>query len=327
MHNEKIDVQSSRTPGKFFDKWGSIITFSAMILLFSVLSDSFRTSSNVINIFTQCAPMMIMALGMTFVNMAGESDLSMGGVVGLCASLFCGFIAQGSSPVIAGIVSIGAGFAFGLISGALVAYAGLSSFITTISVMFLAQGCEYAYTNGQSMWVRDDPVVKLVTSTIGPVPIMVILSLVLFFIVYFTLHQTKTGLHIQSVGLSQDAAKFAGIPVKSIKFWAFGIGGVFYAMGGILNALRSSGSIVYSGQRLLLPVMAVTFIAKTILGTKRPNVPGILVGALVLTSIQTAFTLLSLEFYYTLVAQGIVLLFAAILSVGNRSIILQEDLR
>ena len=99
--------------------------------------------------------------------------------------------------------------------------------------------------------------------------------------------------------------------VKLIKFWSFGMGGVFYAMGGVLNALRSSGSIVYSGQRLLLPVLAVTYIAKTILGTKRPNIPGILVGALVLTSIQTAFTLLSLEFYYTLVAQGIVLLFAA----------------
>lgn len=46
-----------------------------------------------------------------------------------------------------------------------------------------------------------------------------------------------------------------------------------------------------------------------------------------LTSISTAFTLLSMEFYYTLIAQGIVLLFAAILSVSNRSVMLQEDLR
>ena len=95
----------------------------------------------------------------------------------------------------------------------------------------------------------------------------------------------------------------------------------------MLNALRSSGSIIYSGQRLLLPVLAVTYIAKTILGTKRANIPGILVGALMLTSISTAFTLLSMEFYYTLIAQGIVLLFAAILSVSNRSVMLQEDLR
>lgn len=328
MREQQKCLETGRkATGRFFDKWGSILTFGLMILVFSALSGNFRTGSNVINILTQSAPMMIMALGVTFVNMAGESDLSMGGVVGLCASLFCGLIAKGSSPVLAGVVSIGSGLLFGLLSGALVAYAGLSSFITTISIMFLAQGCEYAYTNGQSMWVRDDPVVKIVSATIGPIPVMVILSMLVFLVVYIVMHQTKLGMHVQSVGLSQDAAKFAGIPVKPIKLWMYGFGGIFYALGGILNALRSSGSIVYSGQRLLLPVLAVTYIAKTILGTKRPNIPGILIGALVLTAIQTAFTLLSLEFFYTLVAQGIVLLFAAILSVGNRSIILQEDLR
>lgn len=118
-----------------------------------------------------------------------------------------------------------------------------------------------------------------------------------------------------------------GIDVRGIKLAMFMLGGVFYALGGILNALRSSGSIIYSGQRLLLPVLAVTYIAKTILGTKRPNIPGILVGALMLTSISTAFTLLGMDFYYTSIAQGIVLLFAAILSVSNRSVMLQEDLR
>ncbi len=107
----------------------------------------------------------------------------------------------------------------------------------------------------------------------------------------------------------------------------FVLAGVFYALGGVINALRSNGAIIYSGQRLLLPVLAVTYIAKTILGTKRPNVPGILVGAVVMTCISTAFTLMALDFYYTFIAQGIVLIIAAILSVSNRRIILQEDLR
>ena len=313
--------------GRFFDVWGSLLTFLVLIAVFCLLSGSFRTGVNLINILTQSAPTLIIALGVTFVNMSGESDLSLGGIVGLSASLFCGFVAGGSSPVLAAVVSVGAGALFGLLNGLLVAYAGLSSFITTISVMFLTQGLEYAYCGGSSLWVRDNPVVRLVTASVGPVPIMVLLTLVLFLAVYLVMHQTKTGLHIQSVGLSQDAAKFAGIPVKRIKLAMFVLAGVFYALGGILNALRSSGSIIYSGQRLLLPVLAVTYIAKTILGTKRPNIPGILVGALMLTSISTAFTLLSMDFYYTLIAQGIVLLFAAILSVSNRSVMLQEDLR
>jgi ribose transport system permease protein len=216
---------------------------------------------------------------------------------------------------------------FGLLNGVMVAYGGLSSFIASLSIMFLAMGLEYAYTGGRSLWVRDNPVTKLVTASVGGAPFMVLTTLGLFFAVYLMMHQTRTGLHIRSVGLSQDAAKFAGIPTKPIKLVMFSLAGVFYAAGGILNALRSSGSIIYSGQRLLLPVLAVTFIAKTILGTKRPNIPGILIGALMLASISTAFTLMGYEFYYIVIAQGVVLLFGAVLSVNDRSIILQEDLR
>ena len=313
--------------GAFLDKWGSIVIFTVMILAFCVMADNFLTPMNGVNILVQTAPTMIMALGCTFVNMAGESDLSLGGIVGLAASLFCGFIADGRSILEATLAAFGAGVLFGALSGILVSYVGLSSFVTTISVMFLTQGLEYAYSGGTSLWVRDNPVTKIVTASIGPIPIMVIVTMVIFLLVYVGLHRTRAGLHIQAVGRSQDAAKFAGINVKGIKFLMFVLAGIFYALGGVINALRSNGAIIYSGQRLLLPVMAVTYIAKTILGTKRANVPGILIGAVVMTCISTAFTLMALDFYYTFIAQGVVLIIAAVLSVSNRRIILQEDLR
>ncbi|MDR1894472.1 MAG: ABC transporter permease [Spirochaetales bacterium] len=312
---------------RFFDVYGSLLTFVLMIVVFSILSPYFRTGENYINLLIQSMPLLLLAIGVSFVNLAGETDLSMGGVVGLCASLFCGFIARGHSIGAAAAVSLGAAAGFGLLNGALVAVAGLSSFIVTISTMFLGQGLEYAYSAGISLWVRDHPVMKIVNNRVGPVPLFVIVSLGVFVLVYFIVHQTKTGLHIQSVGLSQDAARFAGIKVRIIKLVMFVLGSLFYALGGIINALRSSGSIIYSGQRLLLPALAITFIAKTILGTKRANVPGLLIGALMLSSVSTAFTLMRIEFYYSLIAQGAILILAAILSVGDRSVILQEDLR
>jgi ribose/xylose/arabinose/galactoside ABC-type transport system permease subunit len=313
--------------GKLLDKYGSLLIFILMIAVFSVISPHFRTLDSYINVLIQSAPLLVLALGITFVNMAGETDLSMGGIVGLAASLFCGFIANGSSLILAALVSIGAAVLFGILNGILVAYAGLSSFIVTISTMFLSQGCEYAYGNGQSMWVQDNPVIGIVNNRIGVIPVFVIVVLIVFFLVYLIMHQTKTGLHIQSIGLSQDAARFAGLKVRLIKFSMFIAASVFYATGGVLNALRSSGAIVYSGQRLLLPALAITFIAKTILGTRRPNIPGVLIGSLMLASIGTAFTLMRIEFYYSLIAQGLILVFAAILSVNERNVILQEDLR
>ena len=143
---------------------------------------------------------------------------------------------------------------------------------------------------------------------------------------YLFLHRTKIGLHFQAVGISADAAKYAGINVKLIKFSSFVVAGLFYSVGALINALRTMGAQIYAGERLLLPVFAVTFIAKTILGSKRPNAFGILIGALVLTVVSNAFTLLGLQFYWTYVAQGLILILAAIIAVSDRSVILQDNL-
>ena len=320
MKNKKLSA------GGLLDRYGSITVFVIMYIVFFIMIPVFRTPSNIVNILSQSIPTLLIALGMTFVNISGEADLSMGGVVGLCATLFCSSILAGKSYLYATLISLGAGVGFGIVNGILVAYCGLSSFITTISIMFLTKGLEYSVGKGKSFWVRDDPVTNIVTAKVGEIPIFIIVSLFIFLFVYLFLHQTKAGLHFQAVGLSADAAKYAGINVKFIKFISFVVAGLFYSLGGLVNALRTMGAQIYSGERLLLPVFAVTFIAKTILGTKRPNAPGILIGALVLTIISNAFTLMGLQFYWTYIAQGAVLILAAILAVSDRSVILQDNL-
>ena len=309
-----------------FDKYGSITVFVIMFIVFLFLSPVFRTTNNMINILGQSIPTLLIALGMTYVNISGEADLSMGGVVGLCATLFCSSILAGHTYLYATLLALGTGMFFGLVNGVLVAYCGLSSFITTISIMFLTKGLEYAVGGGKSFWVRDDPVTNAVTAKVGPIPIYILVALAVFILVYLFLHQTKIGAHFQAVGLSADAAKYAGINVKLIKLSSFIIAGFFYSIGALVNALRTMGAQVYAGERLLLPVFAVTFIAKTILGSKRPNAPGILVGALALTVISNAFTLMGLQFYWTYIAQGLVLILAAIMAVSDRKVILQDSL-
>ena len=308
------------------DRYGSIAVFTIMYVVLFIMIPVFRTPSNMLNILGQSIPTLLIALGMTFVNISGEADLSMGGVVGLCATLFCSSILAGHSYLYATLLAFGAGIGFGVVNGILVAYCGLSSFITTISIMFLTKGLEYAVGGGKSFWVRDDPVTNVVTAKIGEIPYYVRVSLLIFVIVYLFLHRTKTGLHFQAVGISADAAKYAGINVKLIKFSSFVVAGLFYSMGALINALRTMGAQIYAGERLLLPVFAVTFIAKTILGSKRPNAPGILIGALVLTIVSNAFTLLGLQFYWTYIAQGLILIVAAIIAVSDRSVILQDNL-
>lgn len=320
MNNKRINSS------KLLDRYGSVTVFVIMYMVLFIMIPVFRTPSNTLNILGQSIPTLLIALGMTFVNISGEADLSMGGVVGLCATLFCSAVLNGQSYLSATLIAFAAGMGFGIVNGILIAYCGLSSFITTISVMFLAKGLEYAVGSGKSFWVRNDPVTNVVTAKIGEVPYYVIAAMLIFVFVYIFLHRTKTGLHFQAVGISSDAAKYAGINVQFIKFSSFVIAGFFYTIGALINALRTMGAQIYAGERLLLPVFAVTFIAKTILGSKRPNAPGILIGALALTVVSNAFTLLGLQFYWTYIAQGAILICAAIIAVSDRSVILQDNL-
>ncbi|MDK2950744.1 MAG: ribose transport system permease protein [Kosmotogales bacterium] len=311
---------------KFLDKFGTIFSFAVVWIIFCILSPHFRTGNNFVNILIQISPLLVSALGMTFVNMAGESDLSIGGTFGLCTTLFCLLLQKNINPFLSVLITIAASLVIGLLNGYLIAYRKMSSFIVTVGTMFIAMGIERTLNGGFSIWIRNDDVLEFSGGSTLGIPNLIIVSVVFFISVYFVLHQTKYGSHIQSVGENLETANLAGIAVKKLKFGTFLIASSFYAVGGILYALRGSGAICYAGQKVLLPVMAITFIGKTFLGYKRPNVIGIYIGTLILGAISNAFTLIGIEFYFTPIAQGIVLALAAAVSSANKDYILQEKL-
>lgn len=324
--NELIISKNSRSIGWWLDKTGTILAFIVMVVIFSILSPFFGSTSNIVNIVLQISPLLVTALGITFVNMAGESDLSLGGVLGLSATLFCGFLKSGMNPLLAFVAVIGICLAFGVLNGYLVAYIRLSSFIVTTAVMFIGMGLEKSYNNGFSIWIRNPTVVAFANGNLLGIPNLIVLGAIVYACTHLLLHQTKFGVHIQSVGESYETSNLMGIPVRRLKFTSFVIASAFYGLGGIMYAMRSSGAIVYSGQKVLLPALAVTFVARTVLGAKRPNTFGIIIGALLLGVINNAFTLMGVEFYYIPIAQGVVLVVAAALSTANKRDIQQENL-
>lgn len=312
--------------GWWLDRSGTIMAFLFMIVIFGILSPYFLQPDNVVNIMIQVSPLLVTALGIVFVNMAGESDLSLGGVLGLGATLYCGFLKSGMHPAASLAAVIGICVLFGILNGFLVAYLRLSSFIVTTAVMFIAMGLEKSYNNGFSIWIRDDRVTVFANGSFLGIPNLVLLAAIIYLLTHLLLHMTRFGVHTQSVGESFETATLMGIAVKRLKFSSFVIASAFYALGGIMYAMRSSGAIIYSGQKVLLPALAVTFVARTVLGAKRPNTFGIIIGALLLGVINNAFTLMGAEFYLIPIAQGIVLVAAAAIATINKRDIQQEKL-
>ncbi len=325
-----LETSMLKRRGKGFfwwlDKTGTVAAFAVIILVFSLMSPFFLTRSNIFSLLRQISPILIAGLGITFVNMAGESDLSLGGTLGLAVTLFAGFLRAGIAPLPTFFAVIGICMLFGITNGFLVAYLRLSSFIVTVATMFIAMGVEVSTYGGFSIWIRHESVLSFANGTFLQIPNLAAVAGVVFVITYIVLHQTKFGVHLQAIGENYDTANLMGIPIRRLKFISFVIANVFYSIAGILLVMRTSGAIVYSGQRLLLPALGVTFVAKTVFGARRPNVFGVLVGALILGSINNAFTLIGLQFYLVPIAQGLVLVAAAAVSTLNKRDIQQEIL-
>ena len=323
-------MKHKKTPQRsllgWFDKYGTILAFGLTVLFFSIVSPYFRSGENFVNLGMQTSFLLVSGLGLTLVALTGEIDLSLGGLIGLGNALFAGLLKAGYPVHICISASVGACLLFGITTGLLVAYRRLSSFVVTVAMMFLAMGFERYYSGGFSIWIRDPKVLAFASGSIGPVPNVVLVAAIVAIVMYIIINQTRTGMHVQAVGQNAETARSVGISVKRIKLCSFIAASLFYAIAGILVSLRSSGTIVYAGQALLLPTMAVTFVSQTVLGARRPNVFGVLVGALILGAIHSAFTLLNIKFYYVPIAQGLLLVIAAALSAANRREIPQDIL-
>jgi rhamnose transport system permease protein len=194
-------------------------------------------------------------------------------------------------PAMAGALVVGA--VGGAFNGFLVTRIGLPSLAVTIGTLTLYRGIAQ---------------VILPTDTIGgfpaglanigvvPIPGTQVPWSILFFallavLVAVVLHATPLGRAIFAIGAGQEAAFFAGIRVKRIKFWLFVLAGVLSAFAGILWTLRFASARYDSGTGLELYVVTIVLLGGISILGGRGTIVGVLLAVAVLGCLQTALTL------------------------------------
>jgi ribose/xylose/arabinose/galactoside ABC-type transport system permease subunit len=289
---------------------------------FSVAVDAFFTFDNLTNLLVQSTVLGVVGFGLAIVMLAGEIDISFAGSIPLAGSIFALLVKNGTPLGFALLAAIGLGVVIALLIALLVTQLRLVSFISTIAVMFLLQGVWHAATGGTTIWLEDELNRDIVFGNVGPVPRIVLIFGFLFLILYLLTEQTPFGLRLQAVGEDAEAARTAGISPARMKTIAFVLGGIIFMFGAFLSTARLSGALATSGADLMLPVMTVAFVGQTVLGMGRPNIPGVLLGALLLGMINNAFVLMQLPIWSVPVANGLILMAAIAMSnIGKREII------
>jgi len=288
----------------------------ALGLYFSSESEQFLTERNLTNIAQQNAHVIIVTIGMTLTMLVGGIDLSVGSVAALGGAVSAGLIVREGLPIEAAVIlTLAMGFGIGLTNGALVVFGKLPPFVATLSMMGVARGLTLLYTNGKPIsgmgdaytrWGRD----TLSVPVVGDVPLPVIVALAVVLLALLLLTRTRFGLHIYAVGGHQETSRLAGVPVSRVQLLTYGISGMLAALAGMLLAARLYSAQPQMGVGLELDAIASSVLGGVSLFGGVGNVPGAVIGGLLIGVLGNGMNLLRVASYQQQMIQGIVLVVA-----------------
>ena len=269
-----------------------VVLLAVTIAFGADVSPYFLQSSNLFFICLNVGEVAIMALPLTLIVVTGEIDLSVASTLGLCGVAMAELFKHGWPiwPAMAAAVALGA--VLGAFNGVLVTRLALPSLAVTIGTLTLyrgiAQGILPTDTIGGFPANLTNIGVVPIPGTHFPYSIAFFAAFAVVFAV--VLHATPLGRAIFAIGAGQEAAFFAGIRVKRIKFWLFVLSGAMSGFAGVLWSLRFASARYDSGVGMELFVVTIVLLGGISIFGGRGTIAGVVVAVAVLGCLQTALT-------------------------------------
>jgi ribose/xylose/arabinose/galactoside ABC-type transport system permease subunit len=290
---------------------GFAIAILVLVLVASVMTDTFLTERNVTSISRQLVTNGFLSLGMLLVILTGGIDLSVGTVVAFSGLLAIGL--QGSMPFPAAIaVALAMGLAVGAFNGFMIAWFRLQPFIVTLATMGGLRGLLYVYS--RNPLYNEDPLFRsmLGGGFIGPFPVPVLILIAALPIVWFYLNKTTSGRAVYAIGVNAEAVRLAGINTRLHILAAYVACGFLAALAGVLLASRLGVAQPSVGIGYELDAIAAVVIGGGILGGGGGTVFGVVGGVLALAMVDNVLNLFNVESYYQQFLKGVIILVAVL---------------
>ena len=287
------------------------IFFIACFVVFSVSSDAFLTPGNLLNMLRQSAPMLIVAVAMTFVITTGGIDLSVGSTVALVNAAAAILMQFGIPwPIVVGMLLL-IGAAVGAAQGWFVAYEGLPAFIVTLAGLSVLRGVALLMTQGFSIPIATEGwFVDIGRGWLMGVPFPAVLAILAATFGFCALDATRFGRHVIAIGANVEAARRAGIPVKRRLVMVYILTGVASAVAGIVIAARLGSGSSNAAVGFELDVIAAVVLGGTALMGGKGTIVGTVLGALTIAVIGNGLILSHVSPFFTQIVTGVIILVA-----------------
>lgn len=297
-----------------FAKIGPLLGLILMMIILGVLSSSFFTLDNILNLLRQVSINALIAFGMTFVILTAGIDLSVGSLLALGSALTAGMLTSGMDPLLAVFLGLLIGFLLGAINGFIITKGKVAPFIATLATMTIFRGATLVYTDGKPVTGLSDSFTfeMIGRGYVMGVPFPAIIMIIAFFILFFILHKTVFGRQVYAIGGNEEAATLSGIKADRIKIWVYSLTGMLSVLAGIILTSRLNSAQPTAGNMYELDAIAAVVIGGTSLMGGRGRIVGTLIGALIMGVIDNGLNLLNVSSFYQQIVKGGVILLAVL---------------
>jgi len=300
------------------------VTLIALLVFFAVASPSFATLDNAANILTQISVAGVIAVGLTFVILCAEIDLSVAAIANATGIVVAYFTQQENYVNIAnvplpGIVAIVLALLacalLGLVNAVGLTVIGIPSFIMTLAMMQIGAGICALLVRGQIAYAVPDFVAKMGAGSIGPIPWIVVVLAVFLLAGHVVLTYTRFGRYVYMTGGNREAAEYSGVNVKLVLGAVMVISGVCSGVAGMLGVAHFGSAQQNEFDGYLLDAIAAVVVGGTSLFGGRGGIGNTIIGLLILGVLNNGLDHVEIDSFLKILIRGLILLVALIINV------------
>ncbi len=321
----KTDVQQFLLRGRAF------IALILVLVIFSSLTPQFLSAENFVIMSKHVALNALLAIGMTFVILAGGIDLSVGSIVGMVAMISGGLINEGINLPQLGVIiyphtwmiiliSLVLGTLTGAITGFVITRFNVAPFIATLGMFYVARGIAGLRNNGYTFpnlvgraEYGNTGFEILGAGTFLGINYTIWLMVIFMLVAHIVITRLPFGRHVYAIGGNERAAELSGVRVARTKIIVYSISGFFSALVGLIWASQLVASHPMAGDAAEMTAIAAVVLGGTSLSGGRGGIGGTIIGAFTIGVLSDGLVMMGVSSFWQKVIKGAVIVLAVII--------------
>ncbi|HEV7253033.1 MAG TPA: ABC transporter permease [Mesorhizobium sp.] len=318
-------ARSTRFPGRI-EALPIILVFAMLLGLFMYTAPQVFLAPFIYTTFlSTLPPLILLALGLTFIIGAGEIDLSFPAVIAFSGFVFAILFKEYELGWLAVIAALASGLLVGFVNGLLIAKVGIPSFMATLATQFFWAGMATVLSGGQSYALRgvdESSVWQAIVGRpfagmsgplwLGQLPLQALWVALIVVVLWAVMNRHRFGEHTLFIGDSNEVSRVVGIDVDREKIKLFTLMGGLAALAALMLTLENKNFFGNQGQGYLLTAIASVLIGGTSIFGGRATVIGTVFGCFIIGMIEAGLVATGLTGAWVRTIQGLVFLAAII---------------